>query len=132
MSVYATILITIELYVVVAYPLQSKAWLKCRPWKCQLGLNAILISILVKMPWTCQSTIKPIEHPDLQSLETFPYLILRNVFGRDFNRGLQEALLTLDVFVPFPILIIFNALICKTVGVPSSVKYLFLAESFWS
>lgn len=131
-SVYTTVILTIERYVVVSYPLKSQAWMIYRPWKCRLTLLAVLIfSVFIKVPWNCQSTIEPneffegsilrttkfemLEDESLEDIKGFPFLILRNTLGKEFPRCLKQALLVLDVLVPFPILVLFNALAFKKV-----------------
>ncbi len=61
-------------------------------------------------------TMEIIVTEESHELMEFPYIIKRNRFAKNFNRGLQETLLAVDFVVPFPVLLISNILLFGTVS----------------
>ncbi|CAL8132868.1 unnamed protein product [Orchesella dallaii] len=121
-SLYLTILVTIERYFSIISPVKTKEWLTV--WRSRFGLIAILIfSFLINLPWMCKSTV--VENDVYgwsnsndtfpSTLSEFPYFIKRNKYAKMLNKNVQESLLGMNYFVPFPLLLILNGLLFKSI-----------------
>ncbi|ODN00406.1 hypothetical protein Ocin01_06272, partial [Orchesella cincta] len=119
-SVYVTILVTIERCLVVAFPLQSKAWLEPKKSLFYL-LLALAISVVLNLPWILTSTVTKNDKflaPNT-TLEYFPYIFkdihLESQGVTDIlPQKLQEVLIVLNYVAPFPLLMIFNLMLYKS------------------
>ncbi|CAL8072580.1 unnamed protein product [Orchesella dallaii] len=121
-SVYVTILITIERCLVVAFPMKSKLWLEPTKSLSYL-LFALTISLVLNLPWILTSTVAKNDNflaPN-STLEYFPYIfkdihrVESQVFVNLLPPKLQEALIVLNYVAPFPLLLIFNLMLHKSI-----------------
>lgn len=123
LSVFLTVLITIERYIVIASPFQSKFWLdgSTHPWKARVPIIIVFsTSILLNIVWIIKTNLVKNHHfdenfdesLDIDEFERFPYLIERNEW---VGRSIQWTILFVDYLLPFPVLLIFTGLLYKSV-----------------
>ncbi|ODM89603.1 FMRFamide receptor [Orchesella cincta] len=118
---YQSILISIERYLMVAFPLKSKIWLqRSRRRSIAAFILLIVFSILLNLPWLLKSFVEENEKVNWKTnstLANFPYLVKRHeYFSTIWIRGSQEIMLGLNSVVPFPILLILKGLLYKAIA----------------
>lgn len=123
-SIFITIMITIERYIAVAFPL--KQWLKSR--KAPIHLTIVMIFIIgVNLPWWINKRLEPNEtflktvnevssSGSFSDLSEFPYIFKGTAFSRNIYPKLVMAHLFVDFALPFPLLLIFNGLLYRSVS----------------
>lgn len=117
-AVYLTILVTIERYLVVAFPVKSKAWLT--PFKSKIYVLIVLfITFLLDLPWIFNSTVAKNTYIALSpntSLVNFPYILNGTSFSRYVYPKIRMSQLFANYVAPFPLLLIFNGLLYLSVS----------------
>jgi len=120
-SLYFSILVTIQRYLLVAVPMKAKTWLKNSRLHCSIALISLLVfSIALNLPWLTKSFVDENEVYNWETNSTlgdFPYVIKRNEdIAEIWGRPLQDVLVLLKSIVPFPILLVLNGLLYFSVS----------------
>ncbi|CAL8072566.1 unnamed protein product [Orchesella dallaii] len=109
---YITILVSIERYLVVAFPIRSKSWLSTNKSRIYV-LTIVMLAILMNLPWGFTSTV--VENDAKLSPETslgkFPFIFQTTKFGKTWFKKIMSLKLVLDYVLPLPLLLIVNALL---------------------
>lgn len=116
-SVYLVILITLQRYLVIQFPIRARAWLHDRFWQTRLAAGiTLLLCILINLPVLCK--YKVVENNfNLQNesddIAGFPFVIKSFGFFKTLNlpKCFNETLLAFDYFIPFPALLISKGLL---------------------
>lgn len=131
LSVYITTLITIERYIVIRDPVQGQTLLgNNQVHKCRFMLFVVCgFSLFLNIPWMIKTTISPntfkLAEAGYYTKDTllaakeflgFPYIFRRNQFATTFSGDFQVVLMCFDFFAPFPVLILFNGLLYRSVS----------------
>lgn len=125
MAIYTTFLITVERFVVVAFPTKSKVLIQDKLWKSRVILaGTVLFCFLINLPGLFKYTIVENKFARLGHQEGFNYTMdtseeilnfpfLTQTFGtlKKIPTALKTTLLALDYFLPLPILLTFNGLL---------------------
>ncbi|ODM88979.1 FMRFamide receptor [Orchesella cincta] len=115
-AIYITILVAIERYLVVAFPIQSKSWLS--PRKSQIYLSVvILLSILLTLPWILNTTIDKNNTALVPNttLANFPYILKATGFAINVYPKMRLFQLVMNYVAPFPLLLFFNGLLYHSI-----------------
>ncbi|CAL8112557.1 unnamed protein product [Orchesella dallaii] len=105
-STYMAILITLERFLVLTYPFQTKKWFTSRStlW---LAFGVGILSIIVNIPRFLIFQVQPNNYLGIRSLDDFSYLIgYITVISRK-SKMIGDFF---DFIAPLPILLIFNVL----------------------
>lgn len=116
-SVYVTILATVERYIVVVFPVQSKQWLT--PAKCRLYLVLVgFLSVLLNISLIINAAVSTVEEDDIfppdTHVENFLYIFKDTHLT---NHEISELLVFINYVAPFPLLLIFNGLLYRSVRI---------------
>lgn len=117
-SIYITILVTIERYLVIAFPIESKSWLSPLKSKIYLACVIVLAGVL-DFPWILNSTVVKNSYAALApntSLIEYPYIMNVTQFGIVVYPKVRYVLLAMNFVAPFPLLLIFNVMLYKSVS----------------
>ncbi|CAL8133537.1 unnamed protein product [Orchesella dallaii] len=115
-STFMAILITMERFLVITFPLQTKQWFTSKKTTL-LAIGVILISLLLNIPRLIMFNVelKPQKYANITALEDFTYIIgVTHMFGWNtlclFYEKFGDVNEHLDFLAPLPILLIFNIL----------------------
>ncbi|CAL8072564.1 unnamed protein product [Orchesella dallaii] len=115
-AIYITILVAIERYLVVAFPIQSKSWLS--PLKSKIYLTIVIfLSILLTMPWILNTSISKTNTAFVPNttLANFPYILKATDFGIKMYPKIRLFQLIMNYVAPFPLLLFFNGLLYRSI-----------------
>lgn len=117
-------MITIERYIAVAFPL--KQWMTTTKARYHLMIVMTII-ILVNLPWWLNKRLVQNEtflmgggegfNSSISDLSEFPYIFKSTAFSRNIYPSIVMFHLFVDFAVPFPLLLVFNALLYRSVRV---------------
>lgn len=123
-SIFITIVITIERYIAVGFPL--KQWMTSKKSRIHLMI-VIPVIILLNLPWWLNKQLLenetyfnsaeiPAENDFSQGdLRAFPYIFKGTAFARNVYPHIVRLHLFVDFALPFPLLLIFNGLLYRSV-----------------
>ncbi|CAL8103638.1 unnamed protein product [Orchesella dallaii] len=107
-STFTTILITIERYLVITYPLKSACWFTSRNTKITAFCVLILAALLAFPRFTMYVDTNDLT--DIPSLNGLTHILRSTKLNRFFYVTLKTLHSQIDFWLPFPILLIFNIL----------------------
>lgn len=112
-STYITVFITVERYLVIAHPINSSRWFSARRTKL-MALVVILAAVLINIP-RISSLAVDYNHegqrvPCLQDLD-LKYILRSTALETFWYDSLGSVHYQIDIWLPFPILFLFNVLI---------------------
>ncbi|CAL8072574.1 unnamed protein product [Orchesella dallaii] len=115
-AICITILVSIERYLVIAFPVESKAWLS--PTRSILYiLSAISVAILLNISYFTNTTVieNNVSFSPNTTLANFPYILNGTEISRKMPHQMKFGLMLMNYVAPFPFLLIFNGLLYKAI-----------------
>lgn len=115
-SLFIAVLITVERYLVVTYPLKMKIYLSVNKTRVVASLTCIL-AVLSSIPRYFSVSLEVNQHSvkdDITQLEDFPYLFHSTWLGLLFFKSmvwLGRLHFLLDFLLPLPILLVLNMML---------------------
>ncbi|CAL8070679.1 unnamed protein product [Orchesella dallaii] len=109
-STLITVLITIEQFLVIAFPIRSKTWFTSGKTTL-LALFTIFVAVFLNFGRYFGNNVEANIYRNIESLENFEYLLLEGespvfyIISDDIN-----PILLLEFWAPLPILLVFNGL----------------------
>ncbi|ODN02204.1 FMRFamide receptor, partial [Orchesella cincta] len=110
-SSYITVLITIERYLIIAHPLKSVQWFTATKTKL-MTFGVSLLALLINIPRLTSVTIsKNNEWKSVPSFDAKEYIVEATKLEEFWYLNLKSIHYQIDMWVPFPLLILFNVLL---------------------
>ncbi|CAL8072576.1 unnamed protein product [Orchesella dallaii] len=115
-SVFITILVSIERYLVVAYPFQAKIWLAGRRSRGIIFVWLFGI-ILINIPWWLNAVIvnTNLKKFPKGQLSKYPYIFVATNFATGVYTWLRPFHNFVDFVLPLPLLLVFNGLLFRSI-----------------
>ncbi|ODM88978.1 FMRFamide receptor [Orchesella cincta] len=115
-SVFTTILVSIERYLVVVYPFRARIWLSGRRSLVLISVWLLGI-ILINIPWWLVSVLVDtnLDKFPKGKLSKYPYIYVATNFSTGIYTWLRPIHDFVDFVMPLPLLLIFNALLFRSI-----------------
>lgn len=110
-SSWTTVLITLERYLVVAFPLRFSHWFTLRRSRILLFLVLVLAVLLGIPRFTSTYVTENRKFQDFESTKGLPFIILPTRLAFFWFVTMKGFFNQIDFWVPLPLLLFFNALI---------------------
>ncbi|CAL8141840.1 unnamed protein product [Orchesella dallaii] len=126
-SIFVTIMIAIERYIAVAFPL--KQWLTNKKARIHLIIVLIIVA-LVNLPWWLNKSLERNEMFQAtdangnytSDLSRFPYIYKSSYFANKIYRKFVLYHMLIDFASPFPLLLIFNGLLYRSIYISNKIR----------
>ncbi|CAL8109541.1 unnamed protein product [Orchesella dallaii] len=110
-SSYMTVLITVERFLVIRYPIKSGAWFTPTNTKL-MTVGVAIFAVLLNIPRVSSLMLSRNDAgKDVPSLLHMEYIIRSTELEEFWYHSLKSVHYLIDIMVPFPLLIIFNTLL---------------------
>ncbi len=108
-SSFMTVLITIERFIVITFPLKARSWFTQRR-AVYLVLFVLLIAISLNHQKFAGLCLEPNEFQDIPSLHELEYIYRPTIYGRFWYGTMKSLHNMIDYWAPLPLLLLFNFL----------------------
>lgn len=106
-SVFTTVLITIERFLIITFPFKANAWFTLRNTKI-LAFIGFLIASLLNFPRFLGYSVEYNENQDISSIQDLEWVLKATTIGK-FSYGTLFGLHNqIDFWAPLPIIALFN------------------------
>lgn len=109
LSTYMAILITIERFCIITFPVNANAWFTPARTKI-MTLIAVLLAVFLNYPRYASWTLEKNNWRDVKSLQELEYVLRPSVQGKFWYKTLGGIHNQIDFWLPLPILLFFNML----------------------
>ncbi|ODN02209.1 FMRFamide receptor [Orchesella cincta] len=110
-SSYMTVLITVERFLVIRYPIKSGSWFTPTTTKL-MTVGVAIFAVLLNIPRVSSLILSRNDiGRDVPSLHNMEYIIRSTELEEFWYHSLKSVHYLIDMMVPFPLLIIFNILL---------------------
>ncbi len=108
-STYITILITIERFLMITFPLKMGTWLTQRKTMV-MAFGTFVWSVLINYPRFVSWCVEKNDWRDVESLKEIEYVVRPTSQGKFFYQTLNAMHNNIDFWLPLPTLLFFNLL----------------------
>lgn len=108
-SSFMTVLITIERFIVITFPLKARYWFT-QGRAVYLVLFVLLLAISLNHQKFAGLYLEPNEFKDIPSLQELDYIHRPTIYGKFWYQTMKSLHNMIDYWVPLPLLLLFNFL----------------------